>query len=187
MTIPQRPALEDRAKEVAQVSAWAALGITVVTAGTANAAFQALALGLMGGTPKFGVDSFETLVGAFLVTAPLAIAVTIVGLGLARIEFSDDPQNYKVLGFIAVAILIGLVIGNMIYQALYSVILEVNYQDLSSTLSRTSGPPFMKLAAGIIWFLIGYYEFFGFGHFFAAFFAGGAAAYAAHRFLPGET
>ena len=62
--------------------------------------------------------------------------------------------------------------------------LTVDVNDLAETVQRQSGSWYAKVLAGIMWFLIGDYELFGFGYFFATFFAGGFAAYAAHRLLP---
>jgi len=183
MTEPPLRSLEDEANEVATVGGWAALAITVVTSTTANAAAQALVVGLAGGPPGFGGDQLQTIVNAFVLTAPLAIAVTSVGLGFARVEIRDDQWPLALI-FVAVAIGIGLIVGNIIYDALWSLTLDVDFIGLGETLQRQTGPWYAKVLAGIVWFLVGYYELFGAGHFIAAFIAGGFAAYAAHRLMP---
>jgi hypothetical protein len=173
----------ERAKEVARVGGWAALAIAVLTAATANAAAQALVVGLAGGQPELGMDGIQTIVNAFVLTAPLAIAVTIIGFAFARVDVRDD-QWQQALIYVAIAIGVGLILGNLLYQMLFSVTLTVDLYGLTQTVQRQSGPWYAKLGAGIVWFLIGYYQLFGAGHFAAAFIAGGFGAYAAHKLLP---
>lgn len=184
MTDPARPSLNETASEVARIGGWAALVIAAVTAATANAAAQTLVVGLVGGPPEFGIDGFKTIVNAFVVTAPLAIAVTIVVFAFARVDVRDD-QWQQALIFVAVAIGAGFIIGNLLYTFLFSATLTVDFYSLTETLQRQTGPWYAKVAAGIVWFLLGYYELFGPGHFAAAFIAGGFAAFTAHKVLPG--
>jgi hypothetical protein len=183
MTEPADQTFGERAKEVARVGGWAALGITLVTAATANAAAQSLFVALAGGEPEFGVDGFTTIVNAFVVTAPLAIAVAIIGFAFLRVDVRDD-QWTQALVFVAAAIVTGLVLGNLLYTWLFSLTITVDVYSLTETMQRQSGPWYAKVGSAIVWFMVGYFELFGAGRFFAAFIAGGFAAWAAHKLLP---
>src|SRR6476620_11721326 len=187
MAAPQPDPLEDRVKDVVHVGGLAALAIAVIGATSANALIQALVLGFAGGQPELDVEGTQALVNIFLITAPFAIAVTIVVLGLSRVEFTEPNQAVKIIAFVAVARGIGLFVGNLIYQSFYNFILVVNVEDLNAAVARVSGPWPMKVGAAIVWFVIGYYEFFGPGHFVGALVAGGFAGYAVDRLLsPGS-
>ena len=106
-------------------------------------------------------------------------------IGLLRVEFpASQGGALAALVFVAVAIVAGLILGNVIYQALLSVTLEVNVADLSETLQRAPAAWPAKVAAGIGWLLAGYYELYGAGHFVAGLIAGGFAAWTAHKLLP---
>ncbi len=177
-------AFEDRAKEVSQVGGLAALGIVLLTASSANAAVQALTLAILGGPPALDGEGLGTIVETFLITAPFAIAVAILAFSYVRVEFTPDYQPYKGLLFVAGAIAIGLLVGGWIYDAVYSATLQVNVPSLNDAMARATGPAYMKIGAAITWFVVGYYEFFGFSYFFAAIVAAGFGAYAAHRLLP---
>lgn len=176
------PSFEERAKRVVTAGGWAAFGITLVTATSVNAIVQAL-VSLLGGAPELGVDEFATILNAFILTAPLAITVTIVFVGLTRVGFTDD-QWPAALIFVGVAVVVGLIMGNLLYNWFFFVSITVNLEDLGSTVQRAPGVWYMKVFAFIGWFLVGYYELFGFGPFIGAFIAGGFAAYAAHQLAP---
>jgi len=77
-----------------------------VTAATANAAIQALVVGLSGGPPGFGIDEFQTIANAFVLTAPLAIAVTLVVFAFFRNDVKDDQWPWALV-WVAVPIVPG--------------------------------------------------------------------------------
>jgi hypothetical protein len=175
---------ESRAKEVSQVGGLAALGIVLLTASSANAAVQAIVLAVLGGPPALDAEGLGTIVETFLITAPFAIAVAIVAFSYLRVDFTPENQPYKGLIFVVVAIGIGLVVGSWVYDVIYSATLQVNVPSLTEAMAKATGPAYVKLGAAISWFVVGYYEFFGFEYFAAAIVAAGFGAYAAHRLLP---
>ena len=183
MTAPSDD-LDARTKNVLHVGGWTALGISIATASSLNAIAQTIVDALGGGAPKLDAVGVQLIVGAFLLTAPLAIAVTIAALGLVLLKFPSENEGVWILAFLAVAIIIGLVAGNLIYEAVYSTTIIVDVEDLASTVGRVGGVLPTRIAAGIMWFLTAYYEFYGPGHFFAAFLAGLFAAYLVYTYLP---
>lgn len=117
----------------------------------ANAAAQALITGFAGGIPELDVEGLEATISVFLITAPLAIAATIVMFGLVRVQFTPDNQMLKTIAFVGGAMVVGLVVGSLIYQTIFDAQLVVNVADLNSAVAHTNGPPWIKLAAAIIW------------------------------------
>jgi hypothetical protein len=176
--------IENRLKDISKVGGAGALAIAVLFATGTNAAIQTLVTGLQGGIPDLDVEGAQALVGVFLVTAPLAIAATIVMFGLVRVTFTPENEMIKLIAFVGGAMVVGLVLGSWIYQTLFDTQLVVNLGDHNSTLQRAGGAWQAKVVAAIMWLLIGYYELFGFTYFVAALIAAGVAAYAAHRYLP---
>jgi hypothetical protein len=163
---------------VRSVGGWAAI---LVVAFTAPNLVGQTAIGLLGGSPELGLDEAATIANVYALTAPFAISVTIATIALIRGWF---PSNQ--LGSIVVLVLIvlaGLVIGNLIYEWVFAVQLEVNYTSLADAMARAPGHPAGKLLAFVLFFVAGYYELFGAGHFFAAVVAGAFGGWAVDKLL----
>ena len=151
----QPRSIEDRTSDVLKLGGMTALGIAVVTAGSANLALQAIANALAGGKiPELDIEGAQAIFNAWIYTAPLAIAVGLVVLAWARFGLQND-RGEVILGFVAGAILVGLLVGNLVYGWFLGWSLEVNVPSLMDAVPRQPGGVPQKLGAAIMWFISG--------------------------------
>lgn len=176
--------LSDRADDVVKLGGVSALAISALTAGGANAVLQAVFVYLSGGgLPELDAEGATAIVNVFVLTAPLAITVGVVVLAFARMGLGDQ-SGQVIVAAIAGAVVGGLILGNVVYSLFLGAVLEVNVDDLILTMGRQGGPWEAKALAGVLWFVVGYFELFGWQYFVAAIIAGCFPAVAVHWLLP---